>query len=452
MSVPKHARDIDLEAGARQLTVRFIAIVIASVVGALVGLAAVGFFGIVAASAQFWKPPERVDLSFADWQYSPVVGLCLLVAALLAGQILRLLDKGRPHGPADLIYAAQHDKPVDFKAGFLSSFLALVNLSGGASVGIFGPLVHFGGCLSGWLQRFSTRLSRDVVLGCGAGAAIAAVFSAPIGAAIYAHESIIRRFGAFGPGPVLACTFAAYWVSEQLLGDHRMFAVTTAPVLNSESLSIAVMLGLAAGGVSTLYIHAVTQMPKVANASGIPLSLRPLLPAAVLFLISPLLPQLLGTGLSYTNLAMAGQLTLTLLVVLVITKIAMTSFCLGFGFFGGVFAPALFFGTMLGAAFDAALLDGAQQVTTSYAALGAAACVATVIGAPIAATVIVFELTGSYAWAVLSMICVVTAAQVARSFAGRSLFDRQLTLRGVKVGDDYGHHGGESGPQHRPAA
>ena len=122
------------------------------------------------------------------------------------------------------------------------------------------------------------------------------------------------------------------------------------------------------------------------------------------------------------------------MAVLIAGKIALTALCLGFGYFGGVFAPALFFGAMLGGLADAALGGGGQ---TTFALVGAASAVAAVIGAPVAAIVIVFEMTGSYEGAVLSMISVVVAAQISRSFAGRSLFDRQLALRGVTVADDH---------------
>ena len=83
----------------------------------------------------------------------------------------------------------------------------MVSLSGGSSVGMFGPLMHFGGCFSFFVKRklkLATKLPLEVILGSGAAAAIAAVFSAPIGAAIFAHEAIIRRFGSFGAGPVIA--------------------------------------------------------------------------------------------------------------------------------------------------------------------------------------------------------------------------------------------------------
>ncbi|OUW02597.1 MAG: hypothetical protein CBD16_04130, partial [Betaproteobacteria bacterium TMED156] len=113
-----------------------------------------------------------------------------------------------------------------------------------------------------------------------------------------------------------------------------------------------------------------------------------------------------------------------------------TSLCIGFGLFGGVFAPALFLGAMVGATADVILFGNATS-GSGFAILGAASCIGAVIGAPLAAVVIVFELTGSYDWAVLAMISVVSSQQFTRAFSGRSLFDKQLSLRGIKISDDY---------------
>ncbi|MBF0218058.1 MAG: chloride channel protein [Gammaproteobacteria bacterium] len=428
---------LNLAAGLNQLAVRIYVLVVSMVVGAFVGLIAVAFFKVVALSAAWWSVPLPTSFAEIEWHYSPFVGFALLASALIAGQVLKLLKQGRPHGPSDLIASAQIGEPLDLKSGFVSSFLALNNLCGAASVGIFGPLVHLGGCLSRWLQKSSTKISHDVVLGAGAGAAIAAVFSAPIGAAIYAHEAIIRRFGTFGAGPVLACTFGAYWVANALLGKHRFFSVGDAPILDSRSLLIALALGVAAGLISSIYIYSVTESPKLSKASHIPLQWQPLLPALLIFLISPLLPHLLGTGMGSVTLAMQENLALTLVITLLFSKIVITTLCLGFRYYGGVFAPALFFGAMLGSLFDLALADLGWVQSSSYVALGAASCIATVIGAPMASIVIVFEMTGSYEWAVLSMVSVVVSAQISRSFVGRSLFDRQLAARGVVMKDDY---------------
>ena len=146
------------ETGFGQLSSRFAAIAISLVVGAMVGFATVVFVKIAALTLPYWHTLLPRELSFADYSYSPIVGFALLIAALVAGLILRQIESGQPQGPADLIRAAQHERDPDLRNGFLSSLLSLVSLSGGASVGIFGPLVHFGGCLSSLLPRASRRL------------------------------------------------------------------------------------------------------------------------------------------------------------------------------------------------------------------------------------------------------------------------------------------------------
>lgn len=427
---------LEAESGLRQLGSRFAAITISLLVGTVVGLAAVGFLKVVMFADAVRPVTLSLQLSLADYTLNPVVGIALFAAALISGQALRLFPRGQPQGPADLIRAAQHDQVLDRRGGLLSSLLAMINLSGGASVGMFGPLVTLGGSLSALFQSQSTRLPRDVILGAGAGGAIAAVFSAPIGAAIFAHEAIIRRFGGFGTAPVIACTFSAYLMSYWLLGEHPLFAGLQSPPLSVVSIVAVIGVGLVSGIATTAYMLAVTGAPRLARAARISPPLLPLIPAIVLFLLSPILPHLLGTGFGAIDLVMAGKLALTLLLALAILKIAVASLCLGFGFFGGSFGPALFFGAMIGGAFDV-LLAGQMGGYPTFAVLGAASCVAAVIGSPLAAIVIMFELTGSFTWAVLSMVSVVTATQISRSFAGRSLFDRQLEMRGVLVRDDY---------------
>lgn len=418
---------------------RLLAIITAFVLGIVIGLAGVGLFATVRFFNDLWRLPLPHVLAFEGLSFSPIVGVALLVAALISGQILRLLEHGRPHGPADLIFNAHRNHSPDIKAGMLSSLLATVNLSGGASVGVFGPLIHFGGCLSAFFARtfrpYTKDIPLDIVLGSGAAAAIAAVFAAPIGAAIMAHEAIIRRFGSLGTAPVIAAAFGAHWAAQNILGDHGMFSVKSTPELSGETVVLAIALGIVIGFVSVIYIYAVTAAPRWAQSSQIPLAWRPLIPASFLFLISPLFPHLLGAGLDVVDLAFLGHMSLLLLVCLVALKILATSLCLGFGMFGGVFAPALFIGALTGAIFDSVLV-GLVSVQSNFAIVGAICCIAAVIGAPLASIVIVFELTGSYEWAVLSMISVVISQQISRSWVGRSLFDRQLALRGLHVLDD----------------
>jgi CIC family chloride channel protein len=430
----------DVEEGREwSLGIRLTGIFVSLTVGAFVGLVALTLLYAVDFFNSLWKPNLITDFSQIQFIWNPILGICLLVSALFAGQILLRIKDGRPRGPADLILAAQRNEPPEIKNGFLSATLAMVSLSGGSSVGMFGPLMHFGGCFSYIVKKhlkLATKLPLEVVLGSGAAAAIAAVFSAPIGAAIFAHEAIIRRFGSFGAGPVIASAFGAYWAAILLRGEYKLFNIATNPDLNLNSMFIAIGVGLASAIVAIAYINTITSSSKLVKIIRVPLAYRPLIPALLLFLISPIFPHLLGHGIWSVDIALAGQFTLSFLLSLIFLKIIITGFCIGFGFFGGVFAPALFLGTLVGASVDLMLVS-TSYAGSSFAILGAASCIAAVIGAPLAAVVIVFELTGSYDWAVLAMVSVVSSQQFTRAFAGRSLFDRQLFLRGIKLTDDH---------------
>jgi CIC family chloride channel protein len=421
-------REVDLKAW-RELTGVAGWIAVCVLVGLLVGVTAVGFSLGVERLSVLWREPLPLQIPDAGPVWRLSVGLALLVAALVVGELLSRLADGVVQGPAYLIDAARRDVDPSLRAGFVSTLVAFSSLSGGASVGVFGPLVHLGGCLATLIRRIWQSLvgthwavlPRAVLHGAGAAAAISAVFSAPLGGVIFGHESVTGRFDRSTTGAMLASAFASYWISHQVLGVKPLFATTVVPSLSAVNLLVAACLGVAAGLLSTLYIVWTRGMPAWAAASGIPRRWQPLVPALMLFAVSPWLPHLLGSGTGAIGLAMAGKLAPTLLLVLLLAKLVATPVCLGFGLSGGVFGPALFLGAMLGALVEV-ILPG--EGASTFAVLGAASCVASAVGAPISAVVIVFELTGSYPWAVLSMISVLASSQIARVLAGGSLFDR----------------------------
>ena len=121
-----------------------------------------------------WLSDQRVN-SFSEWfvdfptiqSLAPIV--FLLVAAFIVNQVRKIAGISRWHGPADSIYAAHRtDNELDIKAGFGSTLAAFVSASGGASVGQYGPLVHFGATMGSLIRRISgTTISTDVFIGCG---------------------------------------------------------------------------------------------------------------------------------------------------------------------------------------------------------------------------------------------------------------------------------------------
>ena len=404
--------------------------------GALIGTVAVGFLYITQALNSLWASTLPQALGIGVW--NPAVGLALLAAALVSGLLLRWMAPQRPQGPADLIEAASADRQPPLRGGLLSSGMALFNISSGASVGIFGPLLHLGGCLQAQLSHWA-RLGQAVqtcpprlAMGAGAAAAVAAVFSAPLGATVFAYEAIIRRRPQNGLMLVLVCAVAAFWASEWWIGEHRLFDLGPRAPLGLQAWLTAGLIGVASGVSAAAYGRLVAGMPAWAAASGVALHWRPLIPALLLFAISPWLPHVLGAGTGTIELAMAGKLTVWLMLAIVIVKIMATSLCLGFGLYGGVFGPALFLGALTGCIVDL-LVAPAHTALPSYAVLGAASTVAAVVGAPWATVLIMLEVTASPSWTLMAGLSVLLSSQISRRLCARSLYDRQLQVRRLEA-------------------
>ena len=130
-----------------------------------------------------------------------------------------------------------------------------------------------------------------------------------------------------------------------------------------------------------------------------------------------------------------GQFTLGMLIVLLAAKIFVTAYCLNTGFFGGVFGPALFVGAATGAiaAYLALIMGLAPHLSYALPVAAIAAVGGAVIGAPLAVIMIVIELTGSYAYGLSAMLCVILCSILTLRLFGLSYFDRQLLDRGVDL-------------------
>ncbi len=407
-------------------------LLMALILGNIVGAATCGFFALVQMALAVWKLPiPQTMVSFDEVQYSTTLAMFMLGGGLLAGVIFSRLEGPRSHGPGDLMLAIHKDHDPDLKGGFLTSALTLVSVSSGASVGVFGPIIHYGGCIATWLKQFFSNLSRPVILASGGAAAIGALFSAPIAAAIFAHEMLLRRVRTSESAPVVMAALGGYFSAVMLLGDNRRFLNVVGDPLpfSAFALGMAVAVGICCGLVSSLYIYLVTSGPGWAKQSKIPPILRPLVAAAILFAISPFFPQLIGPGMPSVNMAIAGKFSLVLLVCLVFLKVCATAMCRSMGFHGGIFLPAVFIGAMIGGIFDLLVGEGSHM----FALLGAAACTGSAIGAPIAAVVILFEMSGDYRFIVLAMVSVAISCQISRSLVARSIWDRGLLLRGFDL-------------------
>lgn len=370
--------------------------------------------------------------------FSSVIFLWIAAAIVVALKVA--FGISRWTGPADSIYAAhQINEPLDIKTGLASTLAAFTAASGGASVGQYGPLVHFGATMGIWVKRFvSSRLSHEVYLGCGVAAAISAGFNAPIAGVIFAHEAILRHFSVRTIAPITVASISASALSHQWFPHSITFEISTLVPPLTEIVPILVVLAPLFSLVAVCFMWALRYSAK--SAANVTLKVKasplylPFIAATICGLVGVWIPQILGLGFSSINNMIAGEFALALLFAVLIAKLLMTALCIGFGLFGGVFSPSLFIGVAAGAlAGQLISLFGFADIASIISVAGMAAVSSAVIGAPITAVIIVLELTQSYTYAVAVMVSVMLCSLITNRLFGHSFFDRQLLDRGIDL-------------------
>lgn len=367
------------------------------------------------------------------------------IGGLIVGVLHRLIPEGRPHTPAEVIAAVQtRTGHLPERPAGLSGLTSLISLGSGASVGQYGPLVHLGGSLGSSLARLMRAdvTAANIAIACGVAAAISTVFNAPLAGILFAHEVILRHFALRAFAPVAVASILGYVVANAILPQPPLFQIDTAEVRYLWEFGPFLLLGIFSAFVAVAYMQAILGMGRLATRMPVPPVVRPALAGAGLGLTALWVPDILGIGTETLRFAfIEGAYGHVELIVVLVLKILATAWCLGMGFAGGVFSPALVIGSLFGALFGTSLgvvLGGDVSALVVYAVCGMVAVTAPVIGAPLTTVVIVFELTGSYELTIAALASVALANLVASRLFGRSLFDRQLGNRGLDLSSGRG--------------
>ncbi len=418
------------------LNTTFLTLMVGIGIGGVMFCASTLFVETVKFGMNFRDDVSILGFSIGNNTYSFSALVFLLITALLVIMVRKTFDIKAYKGPADSIYAAHRtDNELDVRQGFGSTFAALISASGGASVGQYGPLVHFGATLGSMLRQLTgNRFSTDIFIGCGVAAAISAGFNAPIVGVIFAHEAILRHFSFKAITPIVIASMTASTLSNVLLDPVHIFenSFTLGPI--TEALPIALILGPIFGIVSVAYMQSLRNTTRLAKSLNYSPSTNLLIAAVFCGSIGIFIPEILGLGTGAVSEMHNGNFVLLSLVVLFIAKMIATSACIGFGLFGGIFSPALFIGASAGAISGNLLsVFGFSGMVTVLSISGMAAVGAAVIGAPITGILIVLELTMSYEVTLFATVAIVSSAFISNLIFGHSYFDLQLLDRGIDI-------------------
>jgi len=327
---------------------------------------------------------------------------------------------------------------IRLKDAFLEVFTSIITISSGGALGKEAPGVVAGagtGALVGRILKSPER-QLQTLLGCGAAGGIAAAFSTPLAGVVFVVEVIYGELETRTFIPIVISSVFATLVSNTLFGVKTLQISSFHLVSPYKELGLCLVLGLLAGIVSTILIQTLYYIQDLFSKISLHPVFKPALGGLAVGSMGLYYPQVLGMGYEVITDALNGSLAFNLLLILFFLKILAFSFILGSGGSGGVIAPSLFTGAMLGGAFGTVanlFFPGTIAESGAYAMVGMGAVFAGTARAPLTAILILFEMTRDYSLVLPLMFSCVLSNVMSNALHSESIFTEGLRRKGFKI-------------------
>ena len=417
----------------------FLFMLLAVVVGVTAGYGAIGFYyAIDSITILFFSTDEKSLATgakqLADWQ----ILIAPVIAGLIVGQLLRFQKDHKARGVPHVMEAAQlTSERMRLREGIMSALTAVISLGGGASAGREGPVVHLGASLASQMARYLKLTWEDArtLLGCGAAAAVAASFNAPIAGVFFALEVVLGHYALRAFAPTVLAAVAGTLVARAHIGDLPVFDVTDYSIRSYIEFPLFIVLGMISAGLAVSFAVLSMKAEQFRDRFlPLPYWIQPACGGVVLGGLGILHPEILGVGYETTLNAINGGYGISVLLTLLALKFLAVLLSLTSRFGGGIFSPSLVMGALLGGSFGLLIAGLSPTIASSeglYAVVGMGAVTSAVLGAPISTILIVFELTGDYSVAVAVMVACAASNLTSSLISDGSFFHRQLRSRGI---------------------
>jgi len=320
----------------------------------------------------------------------------------------------------------------------IKSLASSICIGSGGSVGREGPIVQIGSALGsslGQILHMSDDRTRNLVA-CGAAGGIAATFNAPLAGVFFALEVILGEFSVGYFSTVVISSVTASVIGRIFLGNELAFPVLPYSMVNPLELLLYAILGVASAFVAVAFTHILYKFEDVFDAWRFPEYLKPVVGGLGMGIMGLYFPDLFGVGYEAIERALLGEIVAGTVLLLLVLKVVATSLTIGSGGSGGVFAPSLFIGSMLGAAYGIAVHRWLPTLTAApgaYALVGMAAVFAGAARAPITSILILFEMTDDYRIILPLMFATVISTLLSEHLSGESIYTLKLARRGIRL-------------------
>ncbi len=375
----------------------------------------------------------------AQWGYAGLFVALVLGGLVTAVIVVYLAPEAKGHGVPEVMLAlATRGGRISPRLVVLKVVASMITIGVGGSAGREGPIVQSGAALGStvgqWFRLNEERIK--VLVAAGAAGGIAAAFNAPIAGSIFALEVILGELGAAYFGMVVLAAVAASVVSQAYLGLQPAFHVPAYGLNSAWELLLYVALALFCALLAVLFIRMLYFLEDVFERWKAPEMLKPVIGMVLTGVVALAFPQVLGPGLEFIGETIAENMDepALWLLALALAKLVATSFTLGAGNSGGVFAPSLFAGAALGGAFGVVMqrvFPGLPINPGAYALVGMSATFSAAARAPITAVLIVFEMSRDYRLILPLLFATVLSTLVAHYLHPESIYTLKLVRRGI---------------------
>lgn len=417
--------------------------IIASVIGLMAGV-----FNIIFRTIVHWVEifllhggKEMLSIDQGGWHLLllpiiPMFGMVLLVP-------LSLLFPGEVNGYA----FTQFLRKVNLEGGYIKArTIALkivstaLTIGSGNSAGVEGPIAAIGGAAGSQVGKFF-RVSGSrmkVYIAAGAAGGIAGMFNAPLAGIFFASEIVLLgTFEITSFGALVIASALSTVVTRAYYGETPAFPIPHYEMVNAFiEIPLYSLMALLVGLIAVCHIHIFYWVRDKYEKLPIHPQLKPISGAFIIGCIAIFYPQVMGDGYEFIETVLNGEGAMFILLALVFLKIIATAVTLGSGGAGGVFAPALFIGAMIGGCFGHVVNNLLPTLTAdpgAYATVGIGAFLAASTHAPMTAIFLLFEMTGNYMIIIPIMLTSIIGTIVASKFKHDSIDTVDFSREGIDI-------------------
>lgn len=416
-------------------------IIIAIIIGILGGFGGIAIRALIKLiSSISFEGPNNLLQNIIDTPWYLIIIIPMIGGLIVGPLIYFFAPEAKGHGVPEVMQA------ILLKGGFIRARVAIIKaiasaitIGTGGSVGREGPIIQIGSSIGSTVGQFFRVPNKRLktLVGCGAAAGIAAAFNAPIAGALFAVEIILMDFAVAQFSPIVISSVMATVISRMFEGNFVAFLVPKYELASPYEIIFYFILGAVTGIISYLFIKTLYFSEDFFdNKFKIPEYFKPVVGGLLLGIIALAFPQIMGVGYETINIALKGEMLWYLALILIFTKIIATSITLGSGGSGGIFAPSLFMGAMLGYFFGNIVhtyFPGISAPANAYALVAMGGLVAGTTRAPITAIIIVFELTSDYRIILPLMITCIISMIISTKLSRESIYTLKLLLRNINI-------------------